>query len=189
MEKLDRMKKYWIIMSFLSVVLSLLGFNAASAEYKLAESYLGLRKQALELKPSQLHVEGKTSVLAVLMDMGLEGGVVSVVAVADGTASMYISNGGGILGSGEHDSVKTSAHAFISEAGKHLPELKLVTSFPVPNPGNIIFYIVTPDGVYASSQRPGTDIEQSGDGLFKLYVGGQALITQIRLIDEQRKRP
>jgi hypothetical protein len=69
-------------------------------DYVLADVYRGLRAQALQLTAAQ--VGPADAVFGVLMETGYPEAVVSLVALSDGTASLYFSNGGGIIGTGGH---------------------------------------------------------------------------------------
>src|SRR5215469_16931606 len=65
------------------------------------ELYEGLRNQVLQLTPDVLG-EGfeEVPILALLMETGYPEGVCTLVGVADGGVSLYLSNGGGIIGVG-----------------------------------------------------------------------------------------
>jgi hypothetical protein len=78
---------------------------------EIAEIYSKLRDQALgfgsaEIKAPPVVPGGRA--LGVIMDIGYETAVVSVMGLADGTTSMYISNGGGTLGIGDHEQAAAS---------------------------------------------------------------------------------
>ena len=79
--------------------------------------YDGLRTAALEVTEAMV---GTTPpghpdvVLGVVVDIPSEGGVASVVAMADGTTSMYTSTGGGTIGAGSHQSVAAATHALLT---------------------------------------------------------------------------
>lgn len=53
-------------------------------------------------------------VLGVVIDIPRAGGVASVVALADGTTSMYTSTSGGTIGAGAHEAVATKSHALLT---------------------------------------------------------------------------
>lgn len=52
-------------------------------------------------------------VWAALMEMQVSDAVVSLVAVADGTTSMYFSKGGGIIGGHAHEAVRAANRKFL----------------------------------------------------------------------------
>jgi hypothetical protein len=63
----------------------------------VADVYVGLRQQVLRLTPDQLgnRVPTDAPILALLMETAYPEAVATLVAVADGSASLYFSNGGG----------------------------------------------------------------------------------------------
>ena len=60
--------------------------------------YSQMRRNALE---ARLPGIGRDAVHVVLMDWHLEKGTATVVAAADGSASLYLSSGGGYVGGSE----------------------------------------------------------------------------------------
>lgn len=66
--------------------------------------YLGLRSQILELKRQKIGLAAPakpTEPWAAVMDWGVTNGTATVVAISDGTASIYLSSGGGSIGGGQ----------------------------------------------------------------------------------------
>jgi hypothetical protein len=94
------MKKVIIITGLLG---SILGFfssdKAMGKEYVLADIYRDLRNKVLTLDPSKIGLSsfGSNRVWGVVMETGYTGAVVTLVTIADGTVSLYFSNGGGII--------------------------------------------------------------------------------------------
>ncbi len=152
--------------------------------YDLAEVYIGMRGSVLGLKDEDIsELKGK-AVWAVLMETGHDGAAVTVVAVAEGTASLYFSNGGGMIGLGEHDNVRTAAFALVKGAELQLEHMKKTGKFPVPMPGETIFYVVTPGGVFTYSAKE-DDLGNKRDKLSPLFYEGHELITQMRIANER----
>jgi hypothetical protein len=88
-----------------------------------ADVYAGLREQILRLDPAtagMIQRPGGAIVWGALMEMGYPSGVATMVALADGTTSMYTSSGGGIIGGGGHRAVATATHAFLESVADHL---------------------------------------------------------------------
>lgn len=78
-------------------------------------AYDGLRRGALGVTEAAV---GKAppehpNVLATVIDIPSEGGMASVVAMADGTTSMYTTTGGGTIGAGAHGAVASATHALL----------------------------------------------------------------------------
>ena len=53
-------------------------------------------------------------VLGAVIDIPGEGGMASVVAMADGTTSMYTTTGGGAIGAGSHEAVARATGALLT---------------------------------------------------------------------------
>ena len=75
-----------------------------------------LRRMLLSAKPSDFGLTPTAElprVWAAMMEMRLGKADVSLVAVAEGSTSLYFSRGGGIIGGGEHDSVRAANHKWL----------------------------------------------------------------------------
>lgn len=156
-----------------------------AAEYEPSEIYIDLRDQVLSLSPQQINsVEGK--VLAVLMETGYSEAVASLVAVADGTVSIYFSNGGGIIGSGEYPQVRDVGLELISEAGLYLKQLSKTEIYPLPKKSFTTFYVVTKSGTYTASVLE-DDLGNERHDLSPIFFAGHKLIAYVRAADEYRR--
>ncbi|HEX6495514.1 MAG TPA: hypothetical protein VF018_08530, partial [Acidobacteriaceae bacterium] len=81
--------------------------------------YVQLREHALQLRLSYL---ANNSVQVVLMDWNVSNGTATVLAAADGTASVYLSSGGGFLGGGQkYPTIRDAALRAIHLATNLLP--------------------------------------------------------------------
>ena len=90
-----------VVVIWLAVRLRARSRNAPSAisHPSPAEAYLGLRNLALQGPQANFKkTQASTEPFAVLMDWGISRGTVTVAAFADGTASVYLSSGGGSIG-------------------------------------------------------------------------------------------
>ena len=106
--------------------------------------------------------------------------VATLVGVADGTASLYFSNGGGFIGAATHANVAEANRRRLETGIESLPELSVVTDPPLPAEGMTQFVAVTPAGLRGSVAPE----EEFGDGrhrLSPLFHAGHDVITQIRL--------
>ena len=144
--------------------------------------YSGLRQQILQLTPDKLEDEVEGPIVALLMETGYPEAVATLVAVADGTTSLYFSNGGGVIGAGEHPPVADASRRWLGEAASVLPQLSRLTDPSPPAEGETQFVAVTRDGLRGA----GVAEEELGEGrhaLSQLFYAGQDVITQIRLLD------
>jgi hypothetical protein len=86
------------------------------------------------------------------MDWNLGHGIATVVAMADGNASVYLSSGGGSIGGGKtHESVRLAAQKALLIASEILPKMRRVTQYPLPGPEQVSFYVLTDAGVFSES--------------------------------------
>ena len=152
------------------------------------EMFLALRGQLLEVDPAELELRPSQRlprVWAVLMEMGLDTGTASLVAVADGTTSLYLSTGGGVIGAGEHLAVRRASEAFLDAAEAHLDRLQVVSEAPLPRIGAIRFHARTFDSLLSAEVEEG-ELVAARSELTPLFSAGDEVLTQLRLIDQQQ---
>src|SRR5687767_13665146 len=94
----------------------LFGRKRGDAErVSVQDAYLDLRKQVLDLTPDRLDVglASGTPVIALLMETGYPEAVATLVGVIDGSTSLYLSNGGGMIGAGGHAEVVAATERWL----------------------------------------------------------------------------
>jgi len=149
------------------------------------EVYLGLRDQILKLSRDKCGLPATaapTEPCAVLMDWGVNNGTATVVAVADGTVSIYLSGGGGSLGGGQgHAAIREAGQKFLNLAKESLPRMQKTTEYPLPGRGQVYFYVRTTEGVFTA--RTSQEELNSRSHPFR-YLGdaAQEIITQYRQV-------
>jgi hypothetical protein len=170
-----------IMASFFSTL-----FGCTSREaYETAEIYMSLRQQIFDL-PKTNSDFGQSDRWAILMETGLEDACYTLVAVADGSASLYFSNGGGIIGGGQHPEGAAAAKAFLEFSRKFDTFLTRSAERPLPRPGMTRFHIIRKDDVLTGEFKE-DDLGNGKLPLSPLFHKGHELITVIRLIDEKRR--
>jgi hypothetical protein len=150
-----------------------------------AEVYTDLRRQVLGLTPDQLEEGirvGDAQVIALLMETGYPEAVATLVVVADGTSSLYFSNGGGLIGAGEHAAVADASRRLLLKGHEFLPQLTSVTDPPLPAEGTTQFAVVTREGL-RGAVAPEAELGQGEHPLSPLFYAGHDVITQIRLVE------
>ena len=149
-------------------------------------AYLGLRDQVLSLTAEVLgDAAADAPVLALLMETGYPGAVATLVGVVDGSTSLYLSNGGGVLGAGEHAQVAEATRRWLEVGHLQLAELAPTSESSPPELGLTQFVAVTPGGLLAAS-APEQELGAGKHALSPLFYAGQNVITQLRLLEEQR---
>jgi hypothetical protein len=106
-----------------------------------------------------------------------------VVAVSDGTASIYYSTGGGAIGGAyARPSIRNAALHAVAIAGKFLDHMQLTDNFPPPEADGFAFYVVTKRGVYAA--KASLDLLRTNQHpLSELNNAMQTIITEYRILD------
>ncbi|MFO0941103.1 MAG: hypothetical protein U0930_10075 [Pirellulales bacterium] len=118
--------------------------------------YAGLRNQVLSLKANEIGVSQSAElpvVWGVVMETGYPDATVTLVSLADRTTSLYFSNGGGVIGAGEHEHVALATAEFIALAGSFLGQMTPTTTFPTPGVGRVRFYLLTFSGVVTAEAK------------------------------------
>jgi hypothetical protein len=145
-----------------------------------------LRANLLRMTPSELALEPTEElphVWAAVFDWGMKGGSASIIAVADGSVSMYTSSGGGMIGAGEHESVRVPAARFLRAVESILDSLSEATDAPLPQANEFALIALTYDGM----RRAVADLRllQRADPLARAWIAGQDVITALRELQEQ----
>src|SRR5258707_6117040 len=119
----------------------------------------------------------------VVMDWIVSSAIATVVAFSDGSASVYFSSGGGLLGGQAHEPIRNAARQAVAIAAEFQPQMQLTTDFPLPQPGIVVFYLLTDSGVFTSSAFE-SSLKTHSHALSKLGDAMQAVITAYRSIPQ-----
>jgi len=172
------------VFSFLS---GLFSAGAVAKDYKVAEPYAGLRNMVLTTKPEAVGLKPNAAeVWGILMETGYPEAVVTLVALADGTVSIYFSNGGGIIGLAPHPGPQKAGKAFLSLAQQYSKLGTAITNYPLPKPSYTRFYFLTGSGATTVETKE-DDLGHGRHQLSPLFHKGHELISEIRVVDEKRR--
>ena len=120
-----------------------------------------------------------------LMEMGFPDGAATIVTLADGTTSLYTSEGGGVIGGGEHPPVAAASRQFLVEAEATETGLSPAESANVDlPPAGIVSFVVLG---YSGTQIGAADEHELASvqhPLSRLYAAGQDVITTLREAEE-----
>jgi len=146
-----------------------------------------LRKMLLAAKPSDFGLAPTSElprVWAAMMEWQVGKNVVSLVAVADGSTSLYFSTGGGIIGGGEHETVRAENRKLLAFVEKSL-EMFVAMASPLPVLKNsVTFTVLTHDGIRGARDKE-EQITQQKSPLWPAYYLGQGVITALRLATDK----
>lgn len=156
-----------------------------------ASVYKQLREQVLTTSPGEVGIspsEENPNVWGILMETGLpEGkGVYTLVLLADGTTSLYLSQGGGILGGGGHEAIAKATKARVTEAEKYYKELPQTTSYPLPAVGNVRFFFLIYSGV-RTVEVDQIELGENKHQLSPFFHGCHNVLTLLLKVEEQKK--
>ena len=147
----------------------------------------GLRKRALSVPPGEVGITPVADEpFAVVMDIGFPQAVVTLAAFSSGEASLYFSNGGGIVGGSTHEPVRKAAIAFVHDAARFTGQMQPAADYPSASAGNVIFYVRT-SGKVLKAEAPEAELASGKHALAPLYLAAQNVITQLRLTSKPRK--
>lgn len=86
-------------------------------------------------------------VSGVVVDIPAGGGAfATLVAMADGTTSLYSSTGGGTIGAGAHPAVAEATHALLAVVDRRLEEFGEDDDTEQPIGARVRFFVLTPEG-------------------------------------------
>ena len=149
------------------------------------EAIKGLREMIFNLDPDEIGItQDKLNhpVWGMVMETGFENGSFTLVTLADGTTSLYFSNGGGTIGAGEHESVRKAVGHYLTGAQYFYKNASKVEETPGPVEGEVIFYFLTFEGKFAYS-APEEKLGNGKDKLSNLFYAAHGVISEIRGIE------
>ncbi len=161
------------------------------AEHRsVSGTYEGVRERLFGMDPADLGLrleQGGNPVWALLMETAYEEAVVSLLATAEGTVSLYFSNGGGIIGLGQHAGPARIAGELIDAAPEYLTECEPTEDKSLPRVGMTRIYMLTFDKTFAVEQ-PDETLADGKHAMSPFYENAQELIAAVRDVHEQRQK-
>jgi hypothetical protein len=154
------------------------------------DAYSVLRRQALFARRAEVGIPApppEAPVWGVLMETGYSEGTATLIALGDGTTSLYLSTGGGVVGGHAHQDVRRANAEFVETANRFCRHLDPTDSFPLAAEGYTIFYVLTDSGVLTGGGRE-EDLGLERDTLSPLFHAGHLVIARLRSISEGADR-
>jgi hypothetical protein len=150
-------------------------------EKKPDNPYSALRQQALDAAPSMVDADWfPGEPFGILMETGYQKAIVTLVSLADGTTSLYFSNGGGVIGAGRYESISGASKRFVGAARAYVNEFEHTSVYPSPEIGEVRFYVLTNLGVL-TYRADESDLGNNLNPLSPLFDNGQDVITALRI--------
>jgi hypothetical protein len=113
------------------------------------------------------------------METGYPQAVATLVVFGDGTTSLYFSNGGGVIGAGEHDVVRAAGETLLSSAEAHLDDFAVAVGTPLPEVGRVRFYVRTFNATL-SAEANEEDLGEGRHQLSPVFHAGHSVISAVR---------
>ena len=118
------------------------------------------------------------------MEVGLPRGTAIVFGLRDGSASLYLSTGGGSIGGQGRPYINAAAKRLVGVAKELVDNLPVVGEYPVPPAGQVRFSVFTRAGIRAA-QVPEQDLLGGQSQLAPLFVAANEILAGFRLAEEQ----
>jgi hypothetical protein len=141
-----------------------------------------LRAKALAVTAAELSIEPtaeRPHVWGLLMETGYPDAASTLVVFADGTTSLYFSGGGGIIGAGQHDSVRQAAERLLSAAEPLRGEFRPASDTGLPTDGQVRILLRTFTGTMAATATE-HELGARTHRLSPLFFAAHGVITAIR---------
>lgn len=137
---------------------------APERDTKPAKAYLDLRTVVLSRRAADFGLQPTAAlpnVWGALVEVGFDTGSATLMAAADGTTSLYLSNGGATLGGGAVPEIADATQHLLTLVEGWLSSFAPATAFPLPARGRAHFVALTFDG--ARTADAGLDELARGD--------------------------
>jgi hypothetical protein len=147
--------------------------------------YTALREGIFTTSPDEVGIvrsQDNPNVWGVVMETGYPEGTATLVLLADGTTSLYLEGGGGIIGGGAHDLIEKATKAVVKDAENYYGSLTQTTSFPLPGVDNVRFFILTYSGAYTIEVNE-DDLGEERHHLSPLFLNCHDVITLLRVTE------
>jgi hypothetical protein len=179
------MKRMLIIAGLFSFLSGLFLSGVAAKEYKVVKTYTSSRNTVFTKKPEAIGLKpAPGEVWGVLMETGYPNAVVTLVALADQTVSIYFSNGGDLTGLGTNPGPQKAGKEFISLAQQFAKSGTSATKYPLPEVACTRFYFLT-DSDITTIEVKEKDLEDGKHELSPLYKMGHELLSEILAVDKK----
>ncbi|WP_426594568.1 hypothetical protein ACPPVS_03350 [Cellulomonas sp. McL0617] len=148
----------------------------------------GLRAQALSLDPAAIGLSPGSGgpMWGIAMDTAMSGSDwFTLVALVDGTVSLYTSSGSGIIGGGAHASVRAASDALLVLVGERLDFFAPTTSDDLPQDGQVVIRVLTFGG-QRSISAPERELGGGRHAASSIFYAAHAVIAQLRVVTQPR---
>jgi hypothetical protein len=149
--------------------------DPAEASRALRDAALSSTAADLGLTPNAEH----PNVFGLVMETGYPEAVATLSVFVEDSTSLYFSNGGGVIGAGQHESVRRTHPPLFKEAEGQLAVFAPAKSTELPGVGRVRIYLRTFNGL-VGAEADEQDLGNMRHRLSKLFHAAHATIAAIR---------
>jgi hypothetical protein len=155
------------------------------------QMYLQMRSKAFSRKRGDVGIAAEdppTNAWCAVMEFAVPNGTVTVVAARDGSASIYLSNGGGFIGGKGQPAIRHAAGTMVAMIHPLQGEMSQAKEYPLPVQGKVFFYALTDEAVLFA-QREEAELRTTDNTPFRsLYLAGHGVMTAYRQWYESKRK-
>lgn len=142
-----------------------------------------LRAGVLALEPTDIGLTAADTppVWGMVMELREAEVVVSLVALVDGSVSIYLSDGGGVIGCGLHQDVRVAAAKMLRLAEPIVEFCTPASEQPLPDEHQVCFYLLTDRGILGCAASR-ADLDEGAVALAELYYAGHGVVGMVELL-------
>ena len=158
-------------------------FSSSTTSGNALEIYTAMRNLALSLTAEEAGIDHeKDEVYGVLVDIGRgNNNVTTIISLADGTTSMYMTGGGGIIGAGQDEQCAAASKRLVAEAQRQRKLLVANWEDTTLGYDEIRFIALTPKGPIAATAKI-NELTAGSQPLSPLYYVADDVLTALRLL-------
>lgn len=142
----------------------------------LRDSVLTIGPEDMGLSPTDC-----PQVWGVMMELGEPEVVVSLAALVDGSVSIYLSDGAGVIGCGLHPDVRMAAAKMLHVAQQVVDFCMPAADHPMPRAHQVCFHLLTSRGVLIG-EATRAELDEGETELAELYCAGHGVIGLVELL-------
>ena len=140
--------------------------------------YLNLRERALAWQDPQAPMGSPSGVV---VEIGREEGVSTLVVMSTGTVDLYFSHGAGIMGAGRHPGPAKAGRELAALAAQLAPNVPPALELNMPKPGYVKLYVLV-DGIVRGQGGRETDFGEGRSSLSPLFHAAHHVMAEMRRI-------
>lgn len=175
---------------FMHLLLQQLGLAAAPAQPDAHDALLALRSLAFQMSPQELDLGPEKvpgPVWGALFETHDAGAPFSLLVLHDGTAHLYLSTGGGLIGSHGLSEVSQASQRFMTQANRLHHQARPSQDHPLPAAGMSSFYFLTYQGVLCYT-APEARLGDGHDQLSPLFHLARGVVAALESAHHHQSR-